>query len=336
LSLFALGTLRSDAYQNTLLIEMAQHVGGHWLSVLVAIDAVLVLSGAVLTSYVGVTGLLERITLDRILPPYFLKKNKKGSSYRIIIMFLLMSVSVLLITRGNVKLLAGVYTISFLSVMALFGIGNILLKVKRSKLPRPEKATWIAVLTAIIAVLVALAGNIMMPPKDDLPSNITVFMPYFLITIGFIMIMLNRIVILRSILKMVKYASTKLIQTINDIVKQEFVFFTKGDNIASLNQVMMYIKDNEHTKKIKIVHVHKPGEENSPVLQKLKEDIRFLDREYPDIDIDFQVIEGEFGPELIQELSKKWNIPVNFMFIGSLSKKFPYRIEELGGVRLII
>jgi hypothetical protein len=82
--------------------------------------------------------------------------------------------------------------------------------------------------------------------------------------------------------------------------------------------------------------VHKPGEENSPVLQKLKEDIRFLDREYPDIDIDFQVIEGEFGPELIQELSKKWNIPVNFMFIGSLSKKFPYRIEELGGVRLII
>ena len=336
LSLFALGTLRSDEYQNTLLIEMGQHVGGHWLSVLIAVDAVLVLSGAVLTSYVGVTGLLERITLDRILPPYFLKKNKKGSSYRIIIMFFLMSVSVLLITKGNVKLLAGVYTISFLAVMALFGIGNILLKLKRSKLPRPERATWIAVLTAIIAVVVALIGNIMMPPKDDLPSNVTVFMPYFLITIGFIMIMLNRIVILRSILKMVKYASTSLIQTINDIVKQEFVFFTKGDNIASLNRVMMYIKDNEHTKKIKIVHVHKPGEENSPVLQKLKEDIRFLDREYPDIDIDFQVIEGEFGPELIQELSKKWNIPVNFMFIGSLSKKFPYRIEELGGVRLII
>ncbi len=336
LGLFSLDTLRSDEYQNTLLIEMGNHVGGSWLSTLVAVDAVLVLSGAVLTSYVGVAGLLERITLDRILPPYFLKKNKKGSSYRIIIMFLLMSVSVLLITRGNVKLLAGVYTISFLSVMALFGIGNILLKIKRSKLPRPERATWISVLIAIIAVLVALAGNIIMPPKDDLPSNVTVFMPYFLITIGFIMIMLNRIVILRSILQMVKYLSTKLIQTINNIVKQEFVFFTKGDDIANLNRVMMYIKDNEHTKKIKIVHVHKPGEENSPILQKLKEDIKFLDREYPDIDIDFKVIEGEFGPELIQKLSKEWNIPINFMFIGSLSKKFPYRIEELGGVRLII
>ncbi|VAW25607.1 hypothetical protein MNBD_BACTEROID04-86, partial [hydrothermal vent metagenome] len=41
-------------------------------------------------------------------------------------------------------------------------------------------------------------------------------------------------------------------------------------------------------------------------------------------------------PELIKELSKKWNIPINFMFIGSPSDKFPYKIEELGGVRLII
>ncbi len=341
LSLFNVDTLQSDAYQNTLLIEMGEHVGGYWIGVMIAVDAVLVLSGAVLTSYVGVSGLLERMALDRILPAYFLKKNKKGSSYRIILMFFALSVSVLLITRGNVKLLAGVYTISFLSVMALFGIGNILLKVKRTKLPRPEKASWIAVLIAIIAVIIALTGNILMKPKLDefgnpLPSNIAVFTPYFLITIGFIMIMLNRIVILRAILKMVKYINTSIIKTINDIVKQEFVFFTKGDNISSLNRVMLYIRDNEHTKKIKIVHVHKPEDNDSPVLKKLREDIKFLDREYPDIDIEFVELNGTFGPKLIQELSKKWNIPVNFMFIGSLSHKFPYRIEELGGVRLII
>jgi hypothetical protein len=34
--------------------------------------------------------------------------------------------------------LAGVYTFSFLAVMGLFGIGNLLLKFKRKKLPRPE------------------------------------------------------------------------------------------------------------------------------------------------------------------------------------------------------
>lgn len=333
LALFSLPVLQSDAYQNTLLIQMGEHVGGKWIGVLIAVDAVLVLSGAVLTSYVGVSGLLERMTLDRILPQYFLKKNKQNSSYRIIVMFFLLSVSVLLITQGNVKLLAGVYTISFLSVMALFGIGNILLKVKRDKLPRPEKATWFAVFIAITAVIFALVGNLIMEPKDDVPSNLSVFLPYFLIAMGFIYIMLNRIIILRTIFQLVKYVSTKIINLINDIIDQEFVFFTKGDHLANLNHVMLYIKHNEHTRKIKIVTILNEGEE---VSEKLVTDIEFLDREYPEIDIEFVTIHDKFGPELIQRLSKEWKIPVNFMFIGSPGDKFPYRIEQLGGVRLIM
>ncbi len=333
LALFALPVLQSDAFQNTLLIEMGEFVGGKWIGVLIAVDAVLVLSGAVLTSYVGVSGLLERMTLDRILPQYFLKKNKQNSSYRIIIMFFLLSVSVLLITQGNVKLLAGVYTISFLSVMALFGIGNVLLKVKRSKLPRPEQATWIAVLIAIVAVIIALTGNLVMQPREGMPSNLAIFLPYFLVAMGFIFIMLNRIIILKSILKIVKYFNGKIINTINNIVKQEFVFFTKGDHLANLNKVMLYIKQNEHTRKIKIVTVLNKSEK---VSSKLKTDIEFLDREYPEIDIDFVVMHDTFGPKLINRLSKEWDIPVNFMFIGSPGDKFPYRVEQLGGVRLII
>ncbi|NHN25798.1 APC family permease [Flavobacterium jejuense] len=333
LSIFNMDTLQSDAFQNTLLIEMGLFVGGKWIALLIAIDAVLVLSGAVLTSYVGVSGLLERMTLDRILPNALLKKNKKGSSYRIIALFFILSVSVLWITNGNVKLLAGVYTISFLSVMALFGFGNILLKLKRAKLPRPEKASWLGVIIAIIAVLIALAGNILMEPKDDLPSNVEVFLPYFLVTIGFIVIMLRRIVLLKAILSIFKYLNTKIINTINSIIIQEFVFFTKNDDLQHLNIVMLYIKENEHTKRIKIVTVLKPNETAS---ERLKKDIEFLDREYPEIKIDFIEMEGEFGPKLINELSDKWKIPVNFMFIASPSDKFPYKIEELGGVRLIM
>ncbi|WP_178990189.1 hypothetical protein [Winogradskyella schleiferi] len=47
-------------------------------------------------------------------------------------------------------------------------------------------------------------------------------------------------------------------------------------------------------------------------------------------------MEDDFGPEFIHKLSKQWDIPVNFMFIGSPGDHFPYRVEELGGVRLII
>jgi len=344
LAIFTIPLLQSDAYQNTLLIQMGEYVGGEWIATLIAIDAFLVLSGAVLTSFVGVTGLLERMTLDRILPPFFLKKNKRGSSYRIVIMFLILSVSVLLITQGNVKLLAGVYTISFLSVMALFGIGNILLKIKRDSLPRPEKAGWFSVIVAIIAVLIALWGNIVMPPKDNLPSNLFVFSIYFVPTILFIAVMLNRTILLKAVLKILdaffdpirKFSvvtDRKIKRILDKINQQEFVFFTKGDNIATLNKVMLYIERNEHTKKIKIVTVLEKGKSEP---QNLKQEISFLDREYPEIDIELVILEGKFTPSLIQELSVKWNIPVNFMFIGSPSNKFPYKIEELGGVRLII
>jgi len=344
LTIFTVPLLQSDAYQNTLLVEMASTVGGKWVATLISIDAFLVLSGAVLTSFVGVSGLLERMTLDRIMPQFFLKKNKKGSSYRIILMFFFLSISVLLITKGNVKLFAGVYTISFLSVMILFGFGNILLKVKRNKLPRPEKASWFAVLIAILAVVIALIGNLIMVPKEGLPSNLMIFLNYFIPTILFIIIMLKRTVLLNFLLNamhtifdpirnFVLKTDRRILQTIDKINDQEFVFFTKGDKLSTLNKVMLYILKNEHTKKIKIVIVLDKGQK---MPENLPQEIEFLDREYPEIDIEFLSVPGKFNPKLIKDLSKKWNIPINFMFIGSPSDKFPYKIEELGGVRLII
>ena len=132
-------------HKESLLAYLGQTTGGNWLAIFISIDAVLVMCGAVLTSFVGVSGLLNRMTLDRILPNYFLKQNKRGSNYRIIISFLILCLSVLFVTKGHFESLAGVYTFSFLAVMALFGIGNLLLKFKRSKLPRPVRASGISV-----------------------------------------------------------------------------------------------------------------------------------------------------------------------------------------------
>jgi amino acid transporter len=344
LSLFALPLLQSDAYQNTLLIEMASLVGGNWLAIIIGVDAFLVLSGAVLTSFVGVTGLLERMALDRVLPQFFLKKNKRGSSFRIILIFLILTISVLLITKGDVKLLAGVYTISFLLVMALFGIGNVLLKVKRNSLPRPEKAGWLSIFVAISAVIIALIGNVIMEPKEGVPRNLTVFLEYFIPSIVFIVVMLNRTELLKFLLKAIHYVfdpvrslifrtDKKILAIIDDINSQEFVYFTKDDDVETLNKVMLYIQKNEHTKKLKIVTAIKNG---NIITEQFRYDINVIDREYPNIKIDFIELDDRFGPDLINRLSKEWNIPINFMFIGSPGDRFPYKIEELGGVRLII
>jgi amino acid transporter len=348
MAFFALTVVPMDQvmqHEADLLSHMGSVTGGTWMAGLISVDAALVLSGAVLTSYVGVTGLIERITLDRILPIFLLKKNKRGSLYRIISMFFLLSVSILFITRGKVEILAGVYTISFLSVMALFAVGNILLKIKRKKLPRPERAGNLSVLIALTAVLTALWGNIIKQPPPGEPYNIRVFAEYFIPTIIIVAIMLKRIALLDGllhfiemmfvpILKLVSRINNAIYATIDRIQAQEFVFFTRGDNIANLNKVLLYIKQNEHTRKIRIVYVDDGTD--SKIINQLKGDLEFLDRQYPEIAIEFVHLHGRFGPDLIKKLSREWNIPPNFMFIGSPGDRFPYRIEELGGVRLII
>lgn len=327
------------SHENTLLADMGGVTGGGWLASLISIDATLVLSGAVLTSFVGVGGLVQRMALDRILPQFLLTLNRRNVAYRIMIAFFILSVSVLLITRGQLGALAGVYTISFLSVMALFGLGNILLKIKRSRLPRPERAKPLTLVVAIAAVLAALVGNVVMNP-----AYFGVFLEYFVPTIGFIFIMLNRTLILKALLHMLKYLSdsvqsvssagnASLTRMIDKINAQEFVFFTKGDNVAALNQVMLYVSQNEHTRKLKIVTVLN---EDNTVPPGLERDIEVLDRAYPDIKIDLVKLRGEFGPDLIREYSAKWKIAPNFMFIGSPGDHFPYELSDLGGVRLII
>ncbi len=326
-------------HTEALLSHMGSLAGGTWLSYLISIDAGLVLSGAVLTSFVGVTGLLKRMALDRVLPQFFLRQNRRGTTHWIIIGFFLVSTSTIFITKGELTALAGVYTISFLSVMALFGIGNILLKVRRARLPRPSRASWMSLLVGISAVVVALVGNLLMNPL-----YFRVFMIYFVPALLVVFIMLGRIGLLKASLFLLRRISQTIGGTttntsqwihrkIDEINSQQVVFFTRGDRLHHLNEVMLYVRENEHTNRIKVVTVVKDDSEIPP---RLKKDLKFLDEAYPDVDIEFVVHYGKFSPKLVQKLSKEWNIPVNFMFIGSPGDHLMYGLAELGGVRLIV
>jgi amino acid transporter len=326
-------------HTETLLSHLGTVTGGRWLGMLISVNAVAVLSGAVLTSFVGVSGLMKRMTLDRILPQFFLRENKRGSNYVILGTFFLLCCSVLFITQGQLGPLAGVYTISFLSVMAFFALGNFLLKRKRPNLPRPVYAGILTVTLALLGVLLALFGNVKIHPE-----YLIVFLEYFLPALAVVSIMLNRSGRLKLLLsgadslvqhlpRVARLARLKIRQHLRELAQQEFVFFTKGDNVVNLNKVMTYVVENEFTNRLKIVTLLQPGEKFP---EELLSDIRVLDRAYEQIEVDFVTMEGHFGPDLINELSERWNIPKNFMFIGSPGDRFPYQISELGGVRLII
>ncbi|MAW95207.1 MULTISPECIES: APC family permease [unclassified Leeuwenhoekiella] len=325
--------------QDALLSYLGGLSGGSWLSLLVGIDAALVLSGAVLTSFVGVGGLMERMALDRILPSLLLKKNKKGSSYIIFILFFVLCASILLVTGGDLAQLAGIYTIAFLLVMVLFGIGNLLLKINRSALPRPERSSYLGLFIAIAAVTAAIIGNIVLNP-----GYLVIFFEYLIPTLLVVFFMLYRVRIYKAFLMLLDYifpdggkTFAKLDARVKELLKkvnaQQFVFFTKNDDIATLNRVMQYVSHNEATKRLKIVSV---GDEKAIRATSLPDDIKVLDRAYPNIKIEYILEPGTFCPEKIEELSKRWKIPTNFMFIGSPSDESEFSVEELGEVRLII
>ena len=341
--LLGLGMIPVDHYgnyQTALLSEMGHRSVGQWLGTWVSVDAVLVLSGAVLTSYVGVTGLVRRMSLDRCLPQFLLTENRRfRTPHWIIVGFFGLCCSILFITRGDVSTLAGVYTISFLGVMMLFAVGNRLLAIKRGRLPRDLRASWPAVLIAMVAVGTALVGNIVKSSQQAV-----IFLIYFSIAVTAVGLMFLRVKILQALLYMgraihekVRQANDKVAdwttRKIHDINSQAIVFFTRGDGPANLRRAIEYVLDNEHTNNLLVVHVY---DDEAKIPPQLAEQLRTLDEIFPEIRIDFVAVRGRFGPDLIDKLSGRLNVPKNYMFIGCPGDRFPHNLADLGGVRLIV
>jgi len=334
-----LGRLAEGGHEMPLLALIAAKAGS-WLVYLVCVDAVLVLCGAVLTSFVGVGGLVERMTLDRCLPQALMKKNKwRGTNHRIYLTFFVICVSIIAATGGSIATLAGVYTISFLGVMALFAIGNMLLKVKRARLKRETRAPWIFAIVALIATVMGILGNVWLEVE-----NFQWFLIYFVPSLAIVGVMFLRIQMLRAVLGVVdaimvrfnawsKRTKDGIEGWIEKINSQRIVFFTKGDNASNLNLAILYVLQNEPTKRMTIFHLY---DDESKIPEKLRSDVEFLDEVYPQVDVDLVFRQGRFSPETIDEISQELGVPKNYMFIGVPGQSFPHNLGELGGVRLII
>jgi len=328
----------SEITQNReqLLAYMGGILAGDFLHDLIVLDAFLVLSGAVLTSYIGVTGLVRRMSIDHVLPNFLLKQNKRrGTYHRITIGFFLLCTSILLLTGGDLFSIAGVYTISFLGVMSLFALGNILLKINRKELKRTFRAGWITVLIGLCATVSGIVGNIIIDYK-----NLIYFLSYFVPTVLVVSIVYARI----RLLKFIVYLENKLmdkifiwrsimIDKIMDITTQEVLVFTRGGNLPKLRRAFDYIVKNEDSKKVYVVYLQ--SEKDNEIIEGLKADLEVLNRTYPEIDIEFICRPGSFGSAIVRRFSKEFNIPINNMFIGSPEEKHKFTIQELGGVRVI-
>ncbi|MFZ5447947.1 MAG: APC family permease [Thermodesulfobacteriota bacterium] len=338
IALLALGLMPVDGishHQDDLLSWLGLKVGGNFFHNFIVLDAFLVLSGAVLTSYVGITGLVHRMTLDQCFPQFFLKTNRRGTFHRIILTFMILCISILYLTGGKLLSLAGVYTISFLGVMTLFGIGNILLKVNRKELKRTYRASWITVILGALATMTGIIGNLIIDYRFLL-----YFMVYFIPAVLLVGVMYSRIPIYKAVLTLINEAFERLfiwrstvIDKITDITNIRLVLFVRGGRLYRLSKAFEYIAQNESSQKITVVRLYATF--NQAEDDEMKNSLKIMEELYPDLRIDYFSRQGYFGPAIVDSIAEELKVPKNNIFIGAPEEKHRFSVEDLGGVRVI-
>lgn len=315
-----------------LLADTALVIGQTFLQKLIAIDAFLVLSGAVLTSFIGVSGLASRMASDNCLPNFLSWQNKKGSHSRIIIAFFLLCSSILLITGGNLLSLAGVYTIAFLGVMSLFAFGNLVLRQARSELKRTYHAPLIYVLVALVATLLGIVGNIRIDPQ-----NLRFFDLYFIPTMLVVLIIIYQDDFLRIALRVSKpfpLIHNYLTKNFQDLTNGTFVVFIH--NIGRIHGILDYIHRNETGWNIILVHCS-TGDKKTSGFEEIKNTLPIMQKAgvFPHFNIQLVHKQAEFGPEIIDTVSKEFKVRKNRILIGSIHHFHEFDYGDLGGVRII-
>jgi amino acid transporter len=327
------------AAKDFILSDVAFHLGGHAFQYMMVINAFLVLSGAVLTSFIGASGLMYRMTLDHCLPSSILLpklRSRNANVTRIVIAFTLLCISILLVTQGNLLSLAGVYTISFLGVMTLFALGNLVLRMNRPELKRTYQGPVLYILLAAFATICGIVGNIFIDP-----NNIVFFSFYFFPALFLVLAMVYRDFFIEHLVNMTKpfpFLYNKLYPILEHVIKPRLILFAHSPD--KLYRALMYIEKNETSRNIVLVYCQETAEKHGhgDFLNKFRDYLRVFKeaKVFPQFSIDMLVEdEMEFGPEVVRKYANRFRISLNNVFVGSIHESHDFSFDDLGGVRII-
>merc|ERR1719247_1846928 len=330
----AIGCIRLDALvvnRKNALAFLARQVGGRWLEVWVTVDAGIILAAAILTSYVGVAGLAARMGGDRCLPQIVATNGSITT-----LCFMTVCIAFVLALQGSTYKLEACYSFAFLAVMMLFALSVFILQTQRPMLPRAMRTNPLIPFCAATLVFIALYGALI-SHREVVP----VFLAFWM-TLAFIVFLFgSRLKLLKCMEKLlalplcvprIAAAISKLVGRVQQ--ESSVVYFTKSGNLCRLNKALLYVKRNEDTNHCRIVHL---WEDASSVPRHLVHMGQILDAMYPSVRVDTVFIKGKFGPAVIDQLSKEWNVPTNLMFITCpTSEDAGKRLKDLHGVRVIM
>jgi hypothetical protein len=134
--------VRPDYFANLIGGLAMNVVGPYTLRLLfqafVVVVGALILSGAVNTAIVGANGVLNRMSEDGVLTPWFRKPHPRfGTSYRIINLIVGLQILTIVASRGNVYLLASLYAFGVIWSFAFKSLAVVVLRYTE-----PENRQW--------------------------------------------------------------------------------------------------------------------------------------------------------------------------------------------------
>jgi len=133
---------RPKYFENLISGLAMSFVGPEWLRLLfqgfVVIVGFLMLSGAVNTAILGSNGVLNRVSEDGVLTPWFRAPHKKfGTTYRTIHLIAILQIITIIASRGDTIVLGEAYAFGVIWSFSFNAIATVVLRFKR-----PEEREW--------------------------------------------------------------------------------------------------------------------------------------------------------------------------------------------------
>jgi amino acid transporter len=129
----------------------------------VVIVGVLILAGAQNTSIVGANGVLNRLSEDGVLTAWFQRPHHRfGTSYRLINLIVILQLATIVLSKGNVFVLAGLYAFGVIWSFTLNALAVLVLRYTE-----PEHRQW------------KVPGNLRIAGKEIPLGVITIFLILF-------------------------------------------------------------------------------------------------------------------------------------------------------------
>lgn len=100
---------------------------------------------------------------------------------------------------------------------------------------------------------------------------------------------------------------------------------TKMDEINTLFHMVLYVRENEETSCLKIIHFY---QEEEGVPSELEANSK--NEAFPEITIDLILVQNDFNPKNVAALAHHLNIPPSLMFMNCPGPNFGHSVADFG------